>query len=88
MGLFPHFTCDISPLLGNGKKDDDERMGDIIHNRGVCSHNRGGVFTVHILDTVEVYYYDAGGSRSIVVGRWTAGHQVERSILHQGHGSY
>ena len=32
-------------------------------------------------------YQIQGDIRGTVVARWTAGQQVERSILHQGHGS-
>ena len=31
--------------------------------------------------------YQIGDIRTTVVARWTAGEQVERSIMHQGHNS-
>ena len=40
---------------------------------------------ISLITTLSIF---TGGSYDTVVARWTAGHQVERSILYIGHDSY
>ena len=40
---------------------------------------------MHILTFPAYVVTGGGGIRSTVVARWTAGQQLERAILHQGH---
>ena len=52
-------------------------------------------FHEHIMAEEELYHFylgvniqcSIGDIRDTVVARWTAGQQVEQSILHQGHDS-
>ena len=46
------------------------------------------VYSTMIVLHVLRLFCSWGGIRGTVVARWTAGQQVERSILRQGHGSY
>ena len=48
------------------------------------SHKMLRFLIILILD-IKVFTNAKGGIRSSVVANWTAGQQVERSILHQGH---
>ena len=42
---------------------------------------------VSFLNQLLVVLLSSGGARVTVVARWTAGQEVERAILHQGHDS-